>query len=221
MKKILVIISVLFFFKCSEQKKNVPNDSYEVLYLLYNDITTHHIKMLSFPPIPPEPSISWDSIKKLIELDRKVPKDTLKKIDFVVKQSGKLIVAIQSKLFVPYLDDFKKEYIKEYLKEYENIFDSLKEFKEPLEMDVSKIPINKYSYIFPYQEYYKKMTSKGYDKYDIILSFSRISFNKNKTKAIVIMGVGFGKLNGFSAMYFLEKKQGNWKIKFEEGLTIS
>lgn len=221
MKKILVIISILFFFECSEHKKSIPDDRYEILYLLYNDITTHYIKMLSFPPTPPDPNISWDSIKKLIELDRKVPKDTLRKIDSRIKKSGKLIVAIQRKLFVPYLDDFKKEYIKEYLKEYENIFDSLKEYKEPLEIDVSKMPNNKYSFILPYQEYYKTMTSKGYDKYDIILSFSRLSFNKNKTKAIVIMGVGFGKLNGFSAMYFLEKKQGSWKIKYEKGLTIS
>ena len=65
------------------------------------------------------------------------------------------------------------------------------------------------------------MTSKGYDKYDIIINFSRIAFNENNTKAIVIMGVGFGKLNGFSAMYFLEKKNDKWYIKYEKGLTIS
>ena len=65
------------------------------------------------------------------------------------------------------------------------------------------------------------MSREKYEKYNMVLSFSRISFNKEYTKAIIIMGAGFGKLNGFSAIYFLEKKKEKWFIKCEKGLTIS
>ncbi|MCD8434113.1 hypothetical protein LNJ03_02195 [Tenacibaculum dicentrarchi] len=65
------------------------------------------------------------------------------------------------------------------------------------------------------------MSDKGFDKCDVALSFSRIAFNKEKKKAIVIVATSFGRLNGFSTLYFLQKEKGIWEIKCEEGLTIS
>jgi len=221
--KISIIILVFLFFSC--KKENIlsaeEDNTYKVLSVLYNNLCRQKMIYFAFPAPPPNPNISWDSIKKNMELDRKIEKDTLRIIDDLIKKNGRLIVAINSTLFVPYTDDFKNEHFKEYLDNYSEIFYSFKKIKDTLPIDVSKIPINKYSYILPYQEYYSKMPKRGYDKYDIIINFSRIAFNENNTKAIVIMGVGFGKLNGFSAMYFLEKKKGKWFIKHEKGLSIS
>lgn len=220
---ISIIILAFLFFSCKKENiiSNEEENTYKVLSVLYDDLTRQEIIYSAFPAQPPNPSISWDSIKKNMELDRKIAKDTVKIIENLIKKNGRLIVAINPKLFIPYTNDFKDEYFKEYLDNYSEIFYSFKEIKDTLPIDVSKIPINKYSYILPYQEYYSKMPKRGYDKYDIILNFSRIAFNKKNTKAIVIMGVGIGKLNGFSAMYFLEKTKGKWYIKFEKGLTIS
>ncbi|TXD49998.1 hypothetical protein [Polaribacter sp. IC073] len=223
MRKILIIISVFIFYNCSEKRENKVENTYKIIHLLYNDITTDHIKTLSFPP--PQPPLNndanWDSIYETLELNRKIKKDTVKKLKSFIQENGKLIVALNPTLFVSFLEDFKKEYIEEYLEDYEVVFDSLKKIKNTLEINVSEIPNNKYSYILPYQKYYSRMPRKGYDKYDMILNFSRIAFNENNTKAIIIMGVGFGKLNGFSAMYFLENRKGKWFIKHEKGLTIS
>ena len=224
MKNLIIIISCFTLF-CSCRKKGFKNleqeNTYEVLSVLYNRISKDEIISAAFPVQPPNPNISWDSIKKNMELDREIEKDTVRIIDDLIKKNGRLIVAINSTLFVPYTDDFKNEHFKEYLDNYSELFYSFKKIKDTLPIDVSKIPINKYSYILPYQEYYSKMPKRGYDKYDIIINFSRIAFNENNTKAIVIMGVGFGKLNGFSAMYFLENTKGKWFIKHEKGLTIS
>jgi hypothetical protein len=220
---ISIIILAFLFFSCKKENiiSNEEENTYKVLSVLYNDLTRQEIIYSAFPAPPPNPNISWDSINKNMELDRKIEKDTLKIIDDLIKKNGRLIVAINSTLFVPYTDDFKNEHFKDYLDNYRELFYSFKKIKDSLLIDVSKIPINKYSYILPYQEYYSKMPKRGYDKYDINLNFSRIAFNKKNNKAIVIMGVGFGKLNGFSAMYFLEKTKGKWFIKQEKGLSIS
>ena len=45
--------------------------------------------------------------------------------------------------------------------------------------------------------------------------------NQKRNKAILIVGVGLGRLNGFSAIYFLEKRKAKWFIKYKKGLTIS
>ncbi len=217
-----IIILGFLFFSC--KKENIiskEENTYKVLSVLYNDLTRQEIIYSAFPPPPPPPNISWDSIKKIMAEDKKIEKDTVRIINNLIKKNGRLIVAINPTLFVPYPDEFKKEHFKEYLDDYSEIFYSFKEIKDTLPIDVSKIPLNKYSYILPYQEFYSKMPKKGYDKYDIILNFSRIAFNKKNTKAIVIMGVGFGKLNGFSAMYFLENTKGKWFIKHVKGLSIS
>ena len=55
----------------------------------------------------------------------------------------------------------------------------------------------------------------------MLFSFSNITFNKKYNKAIVAVGVSFGKLNGFSTLIYLEKKYFHWEIKCEETLSIS
>ncbi|MFK8060409.1 MAG: hypothetical protein AB8B78_10000 [Polaribacter sp.] len=224
MKKAILFLLIIVFVKCDKKQESKEDNLYEILSVLYNDIIDYHIKDISVPKpksVPPGSSVSLDSIKKIIENDRKTEKDTVKFINEFVKKNGKLIVAINPTLFTPYTDNLKKEYLKDCIDGYEDIFLSLKETKDSLAINIAKIPLNKYSYILPYQDYYKKTSKKGYDKYDIILNFSNITFNKNFTKAILITGVGFGKLNGFSFISFLEKRKGKWYVKCEKGLTIS
>ncbi len=215
---IIFLISLFIIIGCTQTSiKNERQHNYDVMYTLYNNITVKKMVDFAFPAPPPYSSINIDSI-----LESYKEKDTTKMINSLIKRNGKLIVAIDSVLESPYLSDIKKEYIQECLKlNFEEVYISFENLHKKLSVDVSQIQMNDYSFIIPYRNYYKDLKRKGYEKFNMSLKFSRIAYNKNYTKAIVIMGAGFGKLNGFSAMYFLEKENSKWIIKCEKGLSIS
>lgn len=48
--------------------------------------------------------------------------------------------------------------------------------------------------------------------YNALIYLSEITFNRNRNKAVVIMGVSYGKLSGETNLYLLEKKEGKWLI---------
>ena len=225
MKAKIYIITSLFIILFSSCKKNDLNNSvkentYQVLSVLHHDLSRYKMIYSAFQPLPPDPNsnISWDSIKKLMELDRSIEKDTVKIVDALIKKNGRLIVAIDSILTPNWADNIKN--IKHH-QGYGKLLEQFSSNKDTVNINVSKITSNKYAFIIPYREDYQFLGRKGYDKFHIHLSFSKVEFNKEKNKAIVIMGASFGKLNGFSSIYFLEKKNGNWIIKYENGLSIS
>lgn len=219
---ILILLPSIFFYSCKRNDLNnsVKENTYKVLSVLHLDISRYEIMSYAFPGSPPDPnsSISWDSIKKVMELDKGIEKDTVKIADALIKKNGRLIVAIDSVLTPNWADNIKN------IKQHQGYGKLLKQFisnKDTVNIDVSKITSNKYAFIIPYREDYKYLHRNGYEKFNIHLSFSKVEFNKEKNKAIVIMGASFGKLNGFSAIYFLEKRNGSWIVKYQNGLTIS
>jgi PBP1b-binding outer membrane lipoprotein LpoB len=216
---ISIIILVLLFFSCKKDniKSSEDKEAYKILSVLFNKICREEMNFYAFPAPPPTPNISWDSIKKIMEEDKKIEKDTLKIVNTLLKKNGRLIVAIDSVLKPNWADNIKN--IK--YQGYEKLLEQFISNKDSLSIDVSRISSNKYAFIIPYRENYKYLPRKGYEKFNISLSFSNIKFNKQNTKAIVIMGAGFGKLNGYSAIFFLEKEKEKWLIKWEKGLSIS
>lgn len=216
----LSLIVVLFCFGCNfkkDPKHEEAFETYNILSTLNNYITTTKMVFFALPAPPPAKGINLDSV---IDSNRK--KDTIKLINALIKKNGKLIVTIDSELTPPILSEIKKEKIQRCLKlNFEETYNSFGSLKKKSNIDVSQIKMNDYSIIIPYKDYYEKKKIKGYGKLNISLNFSKIAFNKNHTKAIVIMGARFGKLNSFSAIYFLEKEKEKWVIRCENGLTIS
>lgn len=88
-------------------------------------------------------------------------------------------------------------------------------------IDINKVANSKKDSLIYYTENHKKMLGGGFDKIDMLLSFSDITFNKGYTKALLVAGRSFGKLNGTSILIFLEKKYYHWEIKCEKVLSIS
>jgi len=221
--KIAIIILGFLFFSCKKEnfessENSEKENNYKVISVLYHKICKDIMTFYAFPAPPPNPNISWDSIKKIMELDKKIEKDTVKTIDELIKKNGKIIVAIDSVLTQHWTENTQS------LKNYNGYGELLKQFvsnKDTLNIDVSKITSNKYASSISYREDFKQLQMKGFEKLNINLSFSKVQFNKEKNKEIVIMGARFGKLNGFSAIYFLEKKKNKWVIKYEKGLSIS
>ncbi|QMU62952.1 MAG: hypothetical protein GKR88_00800 [Flavobacteriaceae bacterium] len=221
MKKIFILFTIVFlsFLGCnSHNNSNYElEEIYNVLGTLSSYITNKKMVFYALPAPPPIEKVSLDSI---IELYRN--KDTTKLINSLVKKNGRLIVAVDPKLNPPYLLDAKKYYLQKCLKQdFNEVYSNFKSIKDTVDIDVSKIQMDNYSFIIPYRDHYKSLTRKGCEKFNVLLKFSRIAFNKDYTKAIVIMSAGFGKLNGFSAVYFLDKDGSTWVIKCDKGLTIS
>ena len=98
----------------------------------------------------------------------------------------------------------------------------VKKTKEILEKELNIIRKEKKKNKLNFKEKKIKINFKIGDKVRIEGSTTIGTLDSiEKNKAIVIMGASFGKLNGFSSIYFLEKKNGNWIIKYENGLSIS
>tara|TARA_R110000764_G_scaffold211319_3_gene297385 strand:- start:366 stop:947 length:582 start_codon:yes stop_codon:yes gene_type:complete len=61
----------------------------------------------------------------------------------------------------------------------------------------------------------------AFTKFDILLNFSRIKFNKDATRAVFELGVSRGKLNSTAAIYCLKKENDKWYVDFIVPTTIS
>ncbi|WP_062056229.1 hypothetical protein [Aquimarina longa] len=64
----------------------------------------------------------------------------------------------------------------------------------------------------------RRYVEKNFDK---LINFSQISFNQNYTKAVLIVGVNMGPLNGYTSLVFLEKINDAWQIKDIDTFSIS
>ena len=98
----------------------------------------------------------------------------------------------------------------------------LKHIKDSKAIDLTKIKIDR-----PYQLSFidtvamknnRRYIEKNFDK---SLYFSRISFNQDYTKAVLIVGVSMGPLNGYGSLVFLENTNNTWKIKGADTFSIS
>ncbi|WP_420574188.1 hypothetical protein [Kordia sp.] len=69
--------------------------------------------------------------------------------------------------------------------------------------------------------YIKDREKNIFETIDILYNFSTINFNHNYTKALLVIGMSRGKLNGFTDLLVLEKINGKWKIIKRQNLQIS
>ncbi len=57
--------------------------------------------------------------------------------------------------------------------------------------------------------------------FNVYISFSQVLFNKERNKAVVLMGVAYSSLNGSYDICFLQKVNGVWRIKGYQNMSIS
>ena len=64
---------------------------------------------------------------------------------------------------------------------------------------------------------------KEKEKYSItgIISFSRVSFNKQYNKAAIGVGIHGGRLNSSFTIYILEKVENKWEVKYYLTIEVS
>ncbi len=198
-----------FYYSCRVDNSIEKENTYQVLSLLTNEFTANSKKIIFKIPPPPDGSKSKHklSIKDSLLLYKQFYEETIKQ----------KVIALKPKMFG--ID--KKHPFKEVCNINQKFLNSFFNLKDSKKINLNKINLNKKDSLIYYSDSYKKMRTKGFDKIDICLNFSRINFDRDYKEAIVIVGLSYGKLDGFSAIYFLEKKKGNWYIKCEKELSIS
>ena len=196
---------------CEVRKYDTEIHKYEVLSILLNELTR----------VIPSPSFNPPQKKEGLSLNYFSKKDSLKIVEFNInKINSKQIVAILPELETSVLRKIKLN--SNCFQQFSGLLDDFFKMKNANErIDISKIKSNRKDSIMYFKKEYLSMHSKGFDAFDILLSFSQIKFNKKLDKAIIIAAKSTSKLSGFNAIYFLERKNGVWHIKCQKGLTIS
>lgn len=190
------------------------NDNREIenTYSIINKIINENLnikKEINFNP-PPIADYSGKSHKLTVS-------DSLKLYENFYNQTiKKKLIAVYPNMFLPKnIVNFEECTID---RKFELSFYNLKKGKS---IDLKKINLFRNDSLVYYSNNYKNKNTRGFDEIDICYNFSRIKFNKKFDKAIIIVGLSFSKLDGFSTLYYLEKKGIKWYIKCSKGLSIS
>lgn len=210
----LIIIFFLTFSSCKKMKTR--NYEEENTYQIITFLTEDAKDFLVMPPvlsIPPLPNAKNDNVRTT------TCQDSVRGYEYHYKQltKKKTIAIIDSLFSLKKTHSFRGEcdlVDNQLLKEFNNLRVSKK-------LDISKVTVYDKDTLIQYKEEFRKLPWKGFDKMDLLLSFSRIAFNDSFDKAIVTVGMSKGSLDGVSILVFLEKENYHWRIKCEKVLSIS
>lgn len=208
----ILTIFLLLFSSCKKMKTR--NYEEENTYQIITFLTEDAKDFLVMPPvlsIPPLPNAKNDNVRTM------TCQDSVRGYEYHYKQlTKKKTIAIIDSLF-SLKHSFRGEcdlVDNQLLKEFNNLRVSKK-------LDISKVTVYDKDTLIQYKEEFRKLPWKGFDKIDLLLSFSRIAFNDSFDKAIVTVGMSKGSLDGVSILVYLEKENYHWRIKCKKVLSIS
>lgn len=204
----LYILTILFLVISCSKKESIKlieeENTYQIISYLVDDYKKYLVLSSSFPPPP------------IIGREKFKTQDSLNIYKYFIQQSlKKKNIAVNKKLFrVEEKSSFrgKCDIVDDQLLEK---FNNLKENKK---LDVEKVTMYGKDTLIQYKEEFKKLPWSGFNEIDLLLNFSRIAFNKEYNKAIIIVGAAKGRLNGVSTLLYLEKENYVWKIKCQQDL---
>ncbi|MET2986452.1 hypothetical protein [Aureibaculum conchae] len=211
MKNNFIFLVLLLTFSCNSENGNKGKNNYQVISLIYNKLAKPIEPVF---PLPPPDSLNYVFTSKdsarIDSLINQIKKETAKR---------RFIVAIDS-LNKPY-PNVSLNNIDKNCSDYIDILSKLQQQKDTLKFDISKIENTRNDSIIYFNKELLTKGNRDFFKFDILLSFSRIAFNKDYTKAVLQVSESRSKLAGNSSLYFLEKISGKWQVKCTKELSIS
>ena len=105
--------------------------------------------------------------------------------------------------------------------EYLHIVNKLLAIKSQRELTLIKIRSKRNDSIVPFTKTLLTKGRKEYIKFDYLISFSHVVFNKNYSKSVVIVSGSRSKLAGATILFYLTKVDNKWKIYDTKTLEIS
>lgn len=215
----------LIIISCSQ------NDNREITnaYLIISKLT----KKLSVPvklppPIYPD-SFIIDEVSKEYKIKGKwkTKKDSIENFESCGKELKNRSEELQNKKqvieFYPYLYsiDVHTSLSNCSDKDYKELYKAATKNTDRIKLDISKIVVKRNDSLIYFNSELLDKNSRDFFKLHIALSFSNITFNEDFSKAVIMGSLNRSKLDGISILYFLEKKNNEWQIVCEEGLSIS
>lgn len=197
----LICIILVFSFSCNQETEKAEKETYAIISFLIGALAR---------PIPPPPPSGLsdlefkkksDSIKKTILNKQWMEQEFIISVDSVMK-------TVENSLNNPFNHNTSQ------------LFSGLKACKTNFNLTMSKVKIPTNIKVLDATPLNSlgKIDWSGTSMY---LSFSRISFNSTYTKAMLIVNVSRGKLNGYSELFLLENLKNKWFIKESHLLEIS
>lgn len=196
--KILFGIIFIGLLGCDDAK-NQNTDTYKIVTILVDRETK--------PIVPPPPPGLSDSLFQ-------VKADSI--LDIVETESW------QNQKFIVGLDTLMtpvESKITDSIIGYRDLLEKLNGLKDTQQLKIKNIGKTRGVELTPVP-----VDSSGrpdYSSIDMRISFSCIVYNKDGSKAMLVMGVSRGRLNGYASLLILEKVGNEWQIVKEKVLSIS
>lgn len=205
--KILLLIFILI--SCS--KKGDVDEETIVINKMYNSILIP--KSVPSPPKPKKNEEDIESLKKINFNKNKFIKYAINKkfVNFKIENSSKKFNVYNSKKLFEHTNISNEDHA---LLQNLNV-----KVEKNIDSNVFK-KINKEEVVFLEKQFVNSEDKKEIG-IDGIVSFSKVSFSKDKTKAAIAVGVHRGKLDSSLTIYILEKTDKDWKIKNFKVIEVS
>lgn len=197
-RKLFILLNIFMFIACKNNEfQKEEQRTYEIISLMIIELST------SFPPAPPPPGLSSNEFRQ--------QSDSIQKVFNKKMENVQLDVAVYP-VMKPVKFDFDK--YKSFIEiKNENNLDEI-----PLDLTkINNYKDHKLRYFDSLAE--RKIIER---QFDISIQISRIVFNEKYDKALLIVGLGRGKLDGSRTLYILERdNNGLWSIIYKDLLSIS
>lgn len=214
-------ISILVFLTLLSCEKN--NDKIKNTYHIISLIYTNMLNQIDIsPPLPSPPPMTEVGYSQ--EQRDSIDLSYLRLRERLISENLKKRLSKKEKKKVAISKEFKKigDNNLKLNDDYSKLLTKLESVKKIKQIDISKIKTNRKDSIFYFNKNILTKDSKEFNKFDFLVSFSQVIFNKNYERAIVVGAVSNSKLSGASIVYFLIKTEnGRWIIEYEKGLSIS
>ena len=227
MKRITILLLLIIISNCDLQKSELEfeKEVFNEIFLELIDSTFYDYRTsqppLTPPPLPNGIVISESQKKENLRIHMEYLAEFQKRKIKIEKDTARIVLAIVDTILVS-----KKINRKKLRGHFENIEfrnDTLKNNIE-YKINLSRFKNNE-KYIFKYRSDFPKGREIWRSEYPFyfggVISFSRISFDKNKKNGVLESGTTFGRLNGNSFRILIKKINGKWKIEKIEGTWIS
>ena len=227
MRFIKYFIALFLFISCNDKEMKIEKNKYQIINLLYRNFSKHQMEFFVFPtkPLTQTNGVNYrkllnsgtymDSLHKIAYSNKISKKDSLLKIKkYLENKANQQIFAFDLKM-EKYHNLNDKAFYKN-VKGFENLYKKFINSNKIDSLNINKIlAINNDSIIKFKKGLLKNKVGVEFKKFNILISFSNISFNKEILKAVVIGTKNFSGTDSHSSIYFLEKENRKWKLKYE------
>lgn len=227
MRFIKCLIILLLCFSCNNKEMKREKNKYQILNLIYSDYSKHQMEFFVFPTKPSNLNIDYSRVFELKDtiyadstrnvLTKKInKKDSIKRIkNYLSNKKNRQIFAINSKMYKYHSLKDKKINIKG----FEDLYKRFVVLEKIDSLNIHKILSKNNDSLNPFNEsLLKNNTGADFGRFNVLISFSNISFNNDYTKAIILGTRSFSGTDSHSLIYFLEKQNGKWEKKFKQSL---